>query len=531
LRLQRGPRDERIMIRIAIIEGGGETRSHLLDRASIQLGRDAGNDIVLRDGFVSGRHGRIREVDGRVVYEDLRTTNGSVLKRGERLVTIDDRTLYEVTIEDGDELLLGDPSRPVALRLSLLPDAAPSPRVDDSTLFGSLGNLDVTRAGTVHQLSAGFDREALLALHALTTSMAGRLELDGLLEGFTEALLGLFRRANHVAVHLLDEASGEFRLARSRSRDGEGDERPLSRTVRDQVLACGRALTFTDTDEEFDCSVSLNECNVRAGLAAPLWNGRRILGLVQLDRRGTSLGAFERRDLEVLVVFAHQAALAIDNARLHRGLQETVEKSIQGLVRALDAKDHYTVGHSEAVAELCRLVAREAGLPGEQVETIARAAVLHDIGKVGIPYEVLNKQGRLSPEEFSLLRSHPEMGARILEPFEFLAELIPIVLHHHERWDGKGYPQGLAGEEIPYGARILAVVDTYHSLVSDRAYRPGVGAGVAVEELQRCAGSQFDPELVELTVRALAVAGLHEPEAERDEESETEPATTAGVSR
>ena len=523
------PGDCFTMIRIAIIEGGGETRSHLLDQATIQLGRDAGNDIVLRDGFVSGRHGRIRAVDGRVVYEDLRTTNGSVLRREGRLTPVDDRSLHEVGLEDGDELLLGDAARPVILRVSLLPDPEPRPMTDDSTLFGPMANLDVTRAGTVDELSSRFDREALLALHALTTGMGGRLELDDLLEAFTESVLGLFRRANHVAVYLLDESSGEFKAARSRSRDGHEDGRPLSRTVRDQVLACGRALSFTDADEDFDMSVSLHESGVRAGLAAPLWNGRRIIGMVQLDRRGSSLGAFERRDLEVLVVFAHQAALAIDNARLHRGLQESVEKSIQGLVRALDAKDHYTAGHSEAVAELCRLVAREAGLPNGEVETIARAAVLHDIGKVGIPYEVLNKQGRLTPEEFRLLRSHPDMGARILEPFDFLSDLIPIVLHHHERWDGKGYPEGLAGEGIPYGARVLAVVDTYHSLVSDRAYRPGVGAGVAIEELKRCAGTQFDPRIVELTVSALVAAGLLDEQAESEEQPE--PATTAGATR
>jgi putative nucleotidyltransferase with HDIG domain len=515
------------MIRIAIVEGGGEVRSHLLEQPSIHLGRDAGNDVVLRDGYISGRHGRIRVHDGRAVYEDLNTTNGSVLRREGLLVPVDERRLHEVTLEDGDELLLGDADRPVTLQVSLLPEAASTPPVGEVTLFGAeMGNLDVTRAGTVDELSSRFDREALLALHALSTTLAGRLELAELLAAFGHAVLGLFRRANHVAIYLLDDETGEFRAALSHGRDGEENSRPICRTVRDQVLACGRALAFSDSDEAFDASVSLHESGIRAGLCAPLWNGRRIIGMVQVDRRGASLAAFERRDLEVLVVFAHQAALAIENARLHEGLQANIEKSIQGLVRALDAKDPYTAGHSEAVGELCRLVAREAGLDAAAIETVTRAAVLHDIGKVGIPYDVLNKEGRLSADEFRLLRSHPEVGARILEPFGFLSDLLPIVLHHHERWDGKGYPHGLEGEQIPLGARILAVVDTFHSLVSDRAYRPGVGARVAAEELQRCAGSQFDAAIVALTVRVLEAEGLIPP-AEEEAAEERQPATTA----
>ena len=234
-----------------------------------------------------------------------------------------------------------------------------------------------------------------------------------------------------------------------------------------------------------------------SGVSTPLWSDKEIIGLLQVVRFGIDGVDFDKRDVQVCVVFAHQAALMIQNARLHTGLQTSVEKTIQGLVRALEAKDEYTSGHSEAVAQLTRLVAEQLLDDPRAVETVRRAALLHDIGKIGVPNSLLNKEGRLSAREFDILRSHPKMGARILEPLSFLSDLIPAVLHHHERWDGKGYPEGLAGEAIPLGARILAVTDTYHALVSDRAYRAGIDPRTAIEELRSCSGAQFDPEVVE----------------------------------
>jgi putative nucleotidyltransferase with HDIG domain len=228
------------------------------------------------------------------------------------------------------------------------------------------------------------------------------------------------------------------------------------------------------------------------------------MGLVQVDQRGVAPGSFDRGDLEVLVVLAHQAAMALENARLNAGLKESCEQAVRGLVRALEAKDEYTSGHSEAVAELCARVAMAMGLPPEAVDTTRRAALLHDIGKIGIPHAVLNKTGPLTPEEFRVLKTHPTLGARILEPLQFLADLVPVVLHHHERWDGRGYPAALAGLAIPPGARILAAVDTYHALVSDRAYRAGVGRDVALAELKRCSGTQFDPDVIAALERVLA---------------------------
>jgi putative nucleotidyltransferase with HDIG domain len=363
----------------------------------------------------------------------------------------------------------------------------------------------VTRLERVDEASARLDREALLALHRLSVRLSRQSDARELVGAFSDAALEALPGASHVSVHLRGESG--LACVASRNRRGSSTPAPLSRTLRDVVLAQGRAVAFRASDDAFSGAESLHEASVRAGLCAPLHDGERILGFVQVDQRDLRGAAMGRRELEVLVVLAQHLALALANTRMQAELQRACEESIRGLARALEAKDRYTAGHSDAVGDLCARVARRLGLPGDQVELMRRAALLHDIGKIGIPEGVLNKAERLTTEEFALLRSHPETGARILEPFTFLADLVPVVLHHHERWDGKGYPSGLAGEDIPLGARLLSAVDAYHSLVHDRAYRKGVGPELALWEVTRCSGTQFDPAIVD----ALAA----EVEAER----------------
>jgi len=133
---------------------------------------------------------------------------------------------------------------------------------------------------------------------------------------------------------------------------------------------------------------------------------------------------------------------------------------------------------------------------------LRQAGVLHDIGKIGISSAILNKPGKLAPEEYEIIKSHPRMGRRILEPISMLSGVVPIIYHHHERWDGNGYPEGLAGEEIPLGSRLMMVADTYEAMTSDRAYRKGLPHQVAVDELRSCSGTQFDPECVKAFLAA-----------------------------
>jgi diguanylate cyclase (GGDEF)-like protein/putative nucleotidyltransferase with HDIG domain len=170
-------------------------------------------------------------------------------------------------------------------------------------------------------------------------------------------------------------------------------------------------------------------------------------------------------------------------------------EAVEALAVALLERDRYTGEHSEAVIEMSGAVARNLGLGAPDVERIRSAALLHDIGKVAIPDEILHKPGPLTNEEWKLMREHPVIGERILRVLPGLGSVARIVRHEHERWDGNGYPDGLAGEEIPLGSRIIIAADTYHAITSDRPYRAAKSHAAAVEELTRCAGTQFDPRV------------------------------------
>jgi putative nucleotidyltransferase with HDIG domain len=184
--------------------------------------------------------------------------------------------------------------------------------------------------------------------------------------------------------------------------------------------------------------------------------------------------------------------------RLYRELEGSYESTLQALVTALDFRDNETQGHSTRVVEYAELVARRMGVGGPELTWIRRGAILHDVGKIGVPDAILKKPGKLDPEEVNEMRKHPEMGYRMLERIAFLRPALDIVLYHQERWDGSGYPYRLRGEQIPLGARIFAVVDTFDAMTSDRPYRAALPIQDAREEVRRFSGIQFDPRVADV---------------------------------
>jgi len=196
---------------------------------------------------------------------------------------------------------------------------------------------------------------------------------------------------------------------------------------------------------------------------------------------------------------AYQQALryAEDVRTLYQQLQRGIYQSLLGLANALEAKDVYTRGHSERVGTSSRRLALALGLSEPEAEIVARAGLLHDIGKIGVPETVLRKAGPLTSEEWALMRRHPLIGAQIVAPFEFFTAGATVIRHHHERVDGSGYPDGLAGDAIPVGARIVAVADVYDALTSDRPYRQAMSNADARAFLRTQAGLGLDDEMVD----------------------------------
>lgn len=211
---------------------------------------------------------------------------------------------------------------------------------------------------------------------------------------------------------------------------------------------------------------------------------------------------FDEGQRKVLAILASRASASIENARLYQDLKATFAQTIHGLARALDKMDRYTAGHSDRVTHLGAMIAARLGLPPGEIEIIRQAGLMHDIGKIGC-HANLNKPGKLSQEEYESFKLHPVYGRDILDPIKFLHPLIPGVFMHHERWDGRGYPMGVKGREIPLSARILAVADTYDAMTSDRAYRRALPHEVALTEIERCTGSQFDPECVDAFTKSI----------------------------
>jgi HD-GYP domain-containing protein (c-di-GMP phosphodiesterase class II) len=233
---------------------------------------------------------------------------------------------------------------------------------------------------------------------------------------------------------------------------------------------------------------------------APFGVGRRsgciIAALPESD--------FGERELRLLGGLAHQAQLAIANASNYEGLEQTFVSTVEALANALEANDEYTSMHARWITDLALRVGDELDLDKSGLKRLELGALLHDIGKIGIPSDILQKPGRLTAEERALIETHPELGERIIAPIDRLQEVRTIVRHCHERWDGDGYPDGISGEDIPLESRIVFVCDAYHAMTTDRPYRKRLSHPEAVRRLRDGAGSQFDARVVEVCVGVLS---------------------------
>jgi response regulator RpfG family c-di-GMP phosphodiesterase len=238
-------------------------------------------------------------------------------------------------------------------------------------------------------------------------------------------------------------------------------------------------------------------------LSVPLMKNEQVIGILNLTKL-TERTPFSKADQELVTILCGQAAIAVENARLFQGLKTANLDTIRALGSALEAKDVDTKGHSDRTVIMALAVALRLGMSQQEQEWTQYTAILHDIGKIGVPESILNKPDKLTSEDFEVMKRHPVLGCEMISQIEFLRPIVPFVRADHERWDGKGYPDGLAGEAIPLIARIVAVVDAYDAMTSDRIYRKAPGKEYAIQELKRRAGTQFDPTVVKAFLEVLS---------------------------
>ncbi|MBW2689235.1 MAG: HD-GYP domain-containing protein, partial [Deltaproteobacteria bacterium] len=229
-------------------------------------------------------------------------------------------------------------------------------------------------------------------------------------------------------------------------------------------------------------------------ICAPLTDKEEVIGTITIANTvdGSSFGP---SDLELLSTIAAQASIAIRNASLYEEQENMYLNTVQALVSAIEASDAYTRGHSERVTKYSVALAKRMGMEGDPLKQLEQAAVLHDIGKIGIDVALLHKKGKLTAADIDVLKLHPSIGVRILEPIHFLGTVREIIEQHHERYDGNGYPNGLSGGDWRLEGKILSVCDTYDAMTSDRPYRKALSHEIAIQEIHDHSGSQFDPEV------------------------------------
>ncbi|WP_298436368.1 HD domain-containing phosphohydrolase [Geobacter sp.] len=274
------------------------------------------------------------------------------------------------------------------------------------------------------------------------------------------------------------------------------------------VIENRKPLLITDINEhpEFDRYSALGY-ERKTLICAPLMVKDEIIGTITVVNKSDN-ATFNAEELELLTTIAAQASIAIKNAQLYDEQQATYLHTIQALVSAIEASDSYTRGHSERVTRYSLELAKKLGLSHDRIKVIERAAILHDIGKIGIDLGLLHKEGKLTPDDIQQLHQHPVIGMKILEPIGFLQDVRLCIGQHHERVDGQGYPNRLTSDEVLLESQILAIADAFDAMTSDRPYRKALPVEAAVKELLDHSGSQFDSDLVRHFVALLASGSL-----------------------
>jgi HD-GYP domain-containing protein (c-di-GMP phosphodiesterase class II)/putative methionine-R-sulfoxide reductase with GAF domain len=231
---------------------------------------------------------------------------------------------------------------------------------------------------------------------------------------------------------------------------------------------------------------------------APLRSDGALEGFISVHEPTVESEHTDEEILRLLGGISYQSAVALERARSYENLEETFVSTVEALANALEANDEYTSSHTRWITDMALRVGEAMGFEGVQLKQLELGALFHDIGKIGIPTSILLKPGPLSPEERTIIEMHPELGERILEPIERLAEVRTIVRSCHERWDGAGYPDKKAGEAIPLEARIILVCDAFHAMTTDRPYRKRLSCEEACRRLREASGTQFDPDVVDV---------------------------------
>ena len=498
------------MLHLRVVRGPGreEWMTVAGTGAPFTVGRDEGNTLQIRDSAVSRFHAVLTGRGDVHFVEDLGSTNGTLLNGkpvkkakvspGDRITIAD----VEILVEAGTapfaekrghlDLLVSIDTPPA--RGGLITLRHPTEELAVENILSSPRTKDPSRSQEILEILYKADRVA-----------RDIDDLNQMLENLMDLILEVVPASRSYRFLIHGESGGLVpyvrRLPLSIQRDGEI---VVSRTILDTAVARRESVLCADAlvDERFLHAQSICDLRVRSAMCVPIVNRGRVLGVIYVDSNDSS-NLYGKDDLALLSAIALKAATSLDNARLYDDLRNLFYSTVETLIRAIQARDRYTSGHSARVSRYALLVADKFGLSNKEKRDLYLASMLHDIGKIGIPDELLNREGKLTSDQMRRIRNHVRVGASMLKALGEMHAVVPLILHHHEAWDGSGYPDGLAGEEIPLMARILAVADAYDAMTSDRPYRTALSVNETVDEISRCSGRTFDPRVVEAFLEVL----------------------------
>jgi len=339
----------------------------------------------------------------------------------------------------------------------------------------------------------------LASLYRVSRTISSTLNLDDILQTILDFSIKI-SKAKRGSIMLLDMDKHIFFIKIPYNKQ----EKNLDRIIFEEdkntigwVVKNKRYLYIEDLENhEVFTKIKLIDRKITKLLIMPIIIENRVKGVINLENTNISSEL-----INLLKSFSDGAAVAIHNAQLYEQIQESYFEIIKALAQAIEAKDPYTHGHSIRVMHYADLLAQKMNLPEKERENLKFAAVLHDIGKIGIGETVLNNRNKLSSDEYQQMKQHPVIGQNIIQPIELLKPIQLYIRHHHEWYNGNGYPDGLSGEKIPYSARILSIADAYDAMKSDRPYRHSLSEEKAIMELKKGSGTQFDPEIVQTFIQ------------------------------
>ncbi|MBN9122748.1 MAG: HD domain-containing protein [Planctomycetes bacterium] len=473
----------------------------------LRIGRLPELEIALDDMSVSRLHAEVHLSDDGWAVRDRGSSNGTVLN-GVRIGRTPQPLREGDTIQVGALVFKVDHLRTRPLTVRLGPQTVQVEAAAQRTWSEAVDALEPPTAG------AARDEKGFLRLLRGGYRLAQPDPAGGTLQEVLNDAVAFFD-ARRGGVFLLDDATGHLTVRCYAARPGgTATPRPPGKTLAAVAFRGRRSLLFKDSSEaaryQADSAVR-GEMNsiICAVLRAP----DREIGVLHLDRE-PDVPPFTESDLSLADSLAAAVALGLDRRELVERHEALFVQTVTALAQAVEMRDTYTGNHTQRVTAYALLLAEELGLPEGQRRQLRVATLLHDIGKIAIDDQILRKPGRLSDPEFEQMRTHVVRGAEIIQMIPGLAWALPVVRGHHERYDGRGYPDGLRGENIPITARVVAVADAFDAMTSDRPYRPGMPAARAFAELQAGAGTHFDPDCVAAFFRARPkVEALLEKEA------------------